>query len=132
MPFRTGAPRVTNSVPDEVAQVVELIIEHARTRPEESLGVIALGSAHADAISEALRLARGEHADVAEFFEDKQDEPPFVKNLERVQGDERDTIILTTGYGKHTDGRMRYQFGPIISRVVSDDSTWPSHGRAAA
>lgn len=116
VPFRTGAPRVTNSVPDEVAQVVELIIDHARTRPDESLGVIALGSAHADAITEALRLSRGEHADLAEFFEEEQDEPPFVKNLERVQGDERDAIILTTGYGKQTDGRMRYQFGPVTQQ----------------
>ena len=116
VPFRTGAARVTNSVLDEVARVVELIIEHARTRPEESLGVIALGSTHADAISEALRQARGEHADIAEFFEEEQDEPPFVKNLERVQGDERDAIILTTGYGKHTDGRIRYQFGPLTQQ----------------
>ncbi|MCY4616523.1 MAG: AAA domain-containing protein [Chloroflexi bacterium] len=116
VPFRAGAARVTNSVPDEVARVVDLIIDHARARPEESLGVIALGSAHADAISEALRLARGEHEDVAEFFEEDQDEPPFVKNLERVQGDERDAIILTTGYGKQTDGRMRYQFGPLTQQ----------------
>ena len=37
----------------------------------------------------------------------------FIKNLERVQGDERDAIILTTGYSKTNDGRMRYHFGPI-------------------
>jgi very-short-patch-repair endonuclease len=37
-----------------------------------------------------------------------------VKNLERVQGDERDAIILSIGYGKHPDGRMRYQWGPLL------------------
>ena len=37
----------------------------------------------------------------------------FVKNLERVQGDERDAILITTGYGKSPTGRMRYSFGPI-------------------
>ncbi len=41
-------------------------------------------------------------------------EPFFVKNLERVQGDERDAIILSIGYGKHPDGRMRYQWGPLL------------------
>ena len=41
-------------------------------------------------------------------------EPFFVKNLERVQGDERDAIILSVGYGKHRDGRMRYQWGPLL------------------
>ena len=37
-----------------------------------------------------------------------------MKNLERVQGDERDAIILSIGYGKHRDGRMRYQWGPLL------------------
>ena len=37
-----------------------------------------------------------------------------MKNLERVQGDERDAIILSIGYGKHPDGRMRYQWGPLL------------------
>jgi len=41
-------------------------------------------------------------------------EPFFVKNLERVQGDERDAIIVSVGYGKHPDGRMRYQWGPLL------------------
>jgi very-short-patch-repair endonuclease len=41
-------------------------------------------------------------------------EPFFVKNLERVQGDERDAIIISVGYGKHPDGRMRYQWGPLL------------------
>src|SRR5690606_13479923 len=55
VPFGPGAATVTASVSDEVERVVELVIEHARTRPEESLGVIALGSTHANRIAEALR-----------------------------------------------------------------------------
>ena len=113
VPFSPDQARVTASSPGEVRRVVELVIEHARSRPRESLGVIALGIRHADAITEALRLARGEHPELEEFFAEDQAEPPFVKNLERVQGDERDAIILTTGYGKTADGRMRYNFGPV-------------------
>ena len=37
----------------------------------------------------------------------------FIKNLERVQGDEREAILISIGYGKSTDGRMLYRFGPI-------------------
>ena len=37
----------------------------------------------------------------------------FVKNLERVQGDERDAILISIGYGKSADGRMLYRFGPL-------------------
>jgi very-short-patch-repair endonuclease len=102
------------SVTAEVHKVVELILEHARTRPRESLGVIALGIRHAERIEAALRTALAKHADLEGFFADDSAEPFFVKNLERVQGDERDAIILSIGYGKHPDGRMRYQWGPLL------------------
>ena len=99
----------------EVAEVVRLILEHARTRPGESLGVIALGMQHAERIDLALRAALASApADLEAFFAEDAPEPFFVKNLERVQGDERDAIILSVGYGKHADGRMRYQWGPLL------------------
>lgn len=97
----------------EVARVVELVLEHARQRPDESLGVIALGIKHAtrldDAVTEALRSA----PDVADFFAAEREERFFVKNLERVQGDERDAIILSVGYGKTARGRVLHRFGPL-------------------
>jgi very-short-patch-repair endonuclease len=118
------------SVSAEVTEVVRLILEHARTRPGESLGVIALGMRHAERIDAALRAALSHpgptptdpgptptptpRADVEAFFAEDVPEPFFVKNLERVQGDERDAIILSVGYGKHPDGRMRYQWGPLL------------------
>ncbi|HEV2451154.1 MAG TPA: AAA domain-containing protein, partial [Streptosporangiaceae bacterium] len=102
------------SVTAEVRRVVELILEHARTRPSESLGIIALGIRHAERLDAALRAALADHPDLEEFFAEDQPEPFFVKNLERVQGDERDAIILSVGYGKHPDGRMRYQWGPLL------------------
>ena len=102
------------SVTAEVDKVVELILEHARTRPAESLGVIALGIRHAERIDTALRAALAAHPGLEGFFAEDRPEPFFVKNLERVQGDERDAIILSIGYGKHPDGRMRYQWGPLL------------------
>jgi very-short-patch-repair endonuclease len=102
------------SVTAEVDKVVELVLEHARTQPRQSLGVIALGIKHAERIDAALRDALAEHPDLEGFFAEDTAEPFFVKNLERVQGDERDAIILSIGYGKHPDGRMRYQWGPLL------------------
>ncbi len=103
------------SVADEVDRVVDLVLEHARTRPRESLGVIALGITHADRVAESLRRARADHPDLDEWFDGGPDghEPFFVKNLERVQGDERDAILLTVGYGKTADGRLLHRFGPL-------------------
>jgi very-short-patch-repair endonuclease len=120
---------VVADVEAEVAEVVRLILEHARTRPGESLGVIALGMRHAERVDAALRAALAVPAhpptvpahlltdapgDLEAFFAEDVPEPFFVKNLERVQGDERDAIILSVGYGKHPDGRMRYQWGPLL------------------
>jgi len=97
----------------EVDAVVHLVLEHARKQPESSLGIITMGRQHADMIDEALRRARAQHSELDAFFEAHPKEPCFVKNLERVQGDERDAIILTIGYGKLPDGRMQYRFGPL-------------------
>ena len=113
VPFTPGASEVLSSYSPEVERVVELILEHAETRPRESLGVIALGLKHAERIEELLRRSVRARADLDEFFDETKPEPFFVKNLERVQGDERDAIILSVGYSRNADGRMRYQFGPI-------------------
>jgi very-short-patch-repair endonuclease len=111
---QTPEPGQEVSVTAEVNKAVELVLEHARTRPAESLGVIALGIKHAERIDAALRVTLAAHPDLEGFFAEDRAEPFFVKNLERVQGDERDAIILSIGYGKHPDGRMRYQWGPLL------------------
>ena len=98
----------------EVDRVVELVLEHARTRPDRSLGVIALGITHAVRVEEALRRALGGVDDeLLGFFDEDRPEAFFVKNLERVQGDERDDVILTIGYGKTPHGRVLHRFGPL-------------------
>ncbi len=110
-PRPDGSDGVSSS--EEVAAVVDLVLEHARTRPNESLGVIAMGIQHAEHINEALRLRRPSVPELDAFFAETGREPFFVKNLERVQGDERDAIILTIGYGRTSDGRLRQNFGPL-------------------
>ena len=118
VPFEPGRVGQEDSVSDEVARVVELVAEHARTIPDQSLGVIAMGLKHANRIDEALRRSRAADTTLDAFLAGTASaqaakELFFVKNLERVQGDERDAIILTVGYGKTADGRMLYRFGPI-------------------
>ena len=107
--------RSTRSHPEEVEKVVDLIMEHARQHSGESLGVIAFGSHHADNIEEGLRrrLSAENDNSLDEFFAVAQDEPFFVKNIERVQGDERDVIILSVGYHKAANGALPYRFGPL-------------------
>ena len=115
VPHQMGTTSEKGSNPDEVLRVVELMVDHARDRPNESLGVITMGLHHANRIEEELRqrLWRERDVDLEEFFNEANMERAFVKNLERVQGDERDAIILSIGYGKNANGKMRYRFGPL-------------------
>lgn len=103
-----------DSVTDEVRRVVDLVAEHARTRPAESLGVITMGVKHQDRVLAALDSAMSADPDLAGFLDEQRDERFFVKNLERVQGDERDAIILSVGYGKDRNGKLPYRFGPLL------------------
>ena len=104
----------TDSSPDEVAAVVGLVLEHARSRPEESLGVIALGIQHSRRLEAAIEEALKAHPELDGFFNQARAERFFVKNLERVQGDERDAVILSVGYAKDLSGRLPYRFGPLL------------------
>lgn len=98
----------------EVHRVVQLALEHANTKPNESLGIIAFGTTHANRIQAALDRAIESSGDLAGFFSSDNKEPFFVKNLERVQGDERDAIILSVGYCRRdAAGRLAQNFGPI-------------------
>ncbi|BCJ74001.1 hypothetical protein CS0771_35450 [Catellatospora sp. IY07-71] len=100
----------------EVRRVVELILAHAQQRPAESLGVITMGITHAERVDAALRRALVQRPDLEPYFSENGHEPFFVKNIERVQGDERDAVILTIGYPKGLDGRMLYRFGPLNTK----------------
>lgn len=116
VPFRSVPGLTSNtSHPDEVATVVDMIIQHARQHPTESLGVIAFGIRHAIRIDDGLRQRISElrDASIEDFFSEQAEERFFVKNIERVQGDERDAIILSVGYHKDANGRLPYRFGPL-------------------
>ncbi|HEX6820092.1 MAG TPA: AAA domain-containing protein, partial [Ktedonobacterales bacterium] len=102
----------------EAERVVDLILEHVRERPKLSLGVVALSEAQQRAIGDALETRLKQRPDLRSTHEEKLNEDTsggfFIKNLESVQGDERDVIILSVGYGRHDDsGRVALNFGPV-------------------
>jgi len=99
----------------EVRRVIDLILEHARQPVKQSLGVITLGITHMQRLQSALDKARQDHTELDDFFAEGQKEQFFIKNLERVQGDERDAIILSIGCAKSQTGRLNYVvFGPLL------------------
>ena len=106
---------VVESVPDEVEHVVDLVIDHALTRPEESLAVIALNPRHAARIREALGHAVGNARAIADALDPGRLEPFVVVDIEQAAGMRRDAIILAVGYGKTPHGRVIHQFGAVSS-----------------
>lgn len=97
----------------EARKVAQMVIEHFKTHPERSLGVIAFGEVQQYAIENILREMRLADQSYEQFFDESKDEAFFVKSLENVQGDERDTIIFSIGYAKDASGVFRNQFGPL-------------------
>lgn len=97
----------------EAEAVADLVYEHFRKHPERSLGVVCF-SINQQALLEDIIDDRRRRSDpYAKFFDQTINEPFFIKNLETVQGDERDTIIFSIGYGKDAAGNLKHNFGPL-------------------
>ena len=101
----------TNAI--EARTVAQAIIRHAKTDPELSLGVATFSVSQRRAIQDELEALRRLNPDTENFFHAHPSEPFFVKNLENVQGDERDVIMISVGYAKNTQGYMAMRFGPL-------------------
>jgi very-short-patch-repair endonuclease len=105
----------TRTNPREARIVAEAVIKHAREMPDRTLGVATFSVAQRQAIQNELELLRKEHPDTEEFFSRGSSEPFFVKNLENIQGDERDVIFISLGYGRTKEGFIAMSFGPLNS-----------------
>jgi very-short-patch-repair endonuclease/DNA polymerase III delta prime subunit len=98
----------------EAKAVATAVIAHALDCPELSLGVVAFSAAQRDLIQVEVELQRRANPEVDGFFNAAHPtEPFFVKNLENVQGDERDSIFISIGYGRNESGRIAKEFGPV-------------------
>ena len=100
--------------PVEAKRVVDLIYEQFREHPERSVGVVTFSDAQRKCIEDIIDKRRNSDPTYEDFFREDREEPFFIKNLENVQGDERDTIIFSVGYGKTGPNEPLYMnFGPI-------------------
>lgn len=97
----------------EANAVASAVIQHAQVTPEYTLGVVALSTSQRQAIQDALEVQRKQHPELEYFFNRHLSEPFFIKNLENVQGDERDVILISIGYGRDANGYFGMNFGPI-------------------
>ena len=108
----------------EADKVVELLKEFFNTRRDnESIGIITFNSSQRDLISDVLDEACDADPSFGKMvndemrrFDNGEDVGLFIKNIESVQGDERDVIIFSVGYAKNSEGRLMQRFGWLNNR----------------
>lgn len=110
---KTQSMSVANEA--EIQKVKSVVLEHIKNHPDMSLGIIAFGMRHSIRLQDEFNILEKENDD---FYNWKQSwaekrEKFFIKNIERVQGDERDAIIITPGYAPNLDGNVPLQFGSL-------------------
>lgn len=97
----------------EAEKVAELVFEHIKNNGNRSLGIIAFNEKQQTIIEDVIIRKRQENPQYEYFFKDSENEPFFIRNLETVQGDERDTIIFSIGFGYDKYGKFLMNFGPL-------------------
>ena len=111
----SGRP-TTNRI--EAEAIADRVRELAVTRPDFSVGIATFSKAQADMVTEVLEFRRRKDDILDLFLREDKIENVFVKNIENVQGDERDLILISVGYGPHEpNGRLiSMSFGPVNSQ----------------
>lgn len=99
--------------PVEAKRVVEVVASELRRDPSNSIGVVAFSVAQQQAIEDEWERRIRLEPDLEELGGDSRLHGLFIKNLETVQGDERDVIVFSIGYGRDESGRMLMNFGPV-------------------
>lgn len=106
---------------EEAKMVVAFALHQLANCPLESIGIVAMNTKQSEEIQLQLEACLRENEALRNIYEKDQllVEPLFIKNLENVQGDERDVIIISMTYGPETAGSpsMHQRFGPINSEV---------------
>ena len=97
----------------EAKEVAKAAVDHFRNYPSKSLGVGAFNIRQQQAILEEIELQLIENREMEDFFHSGRHEHFFVKNLETIQGDERDVIFISVGFGFDENHKLSLNFGPL-------------------
>lgn len=98
----------------EAEALVKRVADHARGSPDLSLGIVTFSFAQRNLITELLEYQRRHDTALDGFLREGGSEDVFVKNIENVQGDERDVILVSVGYGPSAPGgKPTMSFGPV-------------------
>lgn len=98
----------------EAKDIIEYAINHFKKYGKsKSLGIGTFGIAQKEAILEELEFRLRKNPELEMFFNESGEDGFFIKNLENIQGDERDVILISVGYGFDKEGIFSKSFGPL-------------------
>ncbi len=105
---------VKHDNPREAEVVADFVFDHfLRHQTSKSLGVVAFSQDQMETIEDELERRLQLQPEMQRYFSTDRMEGFFVKNLENVQGDQRDVMVFSIGYGRDRTGRMTMGFGPL-------------------
>jgi len=102
----------TRTNKNEASAIIDYIRKHWSAGNKKSIGVVTFSQTQQTLIEDLLQKLFQENAKLEEFAMHTE-EPIFIKNLENVQGDERDIILFSIGYGPDEDHNISMNFGPL-------------------
>ncbi len=107
--------KATRTNPREAERLVHYVFERLADPTERgrSIGIVTFSLAQQELIEDLVERERSRHPQLEEIFNEQNREPLFVKNLENVQGDERDVILFSIGYAPDAEGKFSMNFGPL-------------------
>jgi hypothetical protein len=108
--YERGRTAGVNRVEAQV--VAAAALDQFRRDPKKTLGIGTFNIKQQQAILEEIELLLRREPQMEAVLKELR-EPFFVKNLETIQGDERDTILISLGFGKDADGKLSMNFGPL-------------------
>jgi len=112
--YEKGGARINKP---EAKALVDEVVAKLRDKyfqaSKHTIGVVTFNSEQQRLIEDLLDEARRQHPDIEPYFSEDALEPVFVKNLESVQGDERDLMYFSIGYGPDLTGKVSMNFGPM-------------------
>lgn len=103
-----------------VSEVKKILLQNRKDGSSKSIGIITFNESQQTAILDEIDRRRKEDSEFDELYSDAEnptsnrlDDKPFVKNIENVQGDERDIIIFSIGYARDPEGHLHVRFGTL-------------------
>ena len=108
----------------EAQRVVEEAITQMANFPDKSLAIVAMNVKQKEYIRELFEQELSRNEVVSDYFENWKEndlEPFIIRNLESIQGDERDVVIVSTVYGPNEQGNVRQDFDPLTGTTDLED-----------